>query len=460
MSTQHFAPSGAEATPAVPRRIAIVYRELATLKLDPHNPRVHSKKQIEQIARSIRAFGFNVPILINAQNKILAGHGRILACRQLGWSEVPTIMLEHLTPEQAQAFLIADNKLTENASWDEQLLAQQLQALCAAQLDFSIEATGFEIAEIDLLIDNLTPAAEGENDPADALPSAGPAVTQPGDVWLAGPHRTLCANALEPSSYIALLAARKAQVVIADPPYNVKVSGHVCGKGAIQHREFAMASGEMDSDSFSAFLTQVCALLAQHSADGSLHYLFIDWRHLPEILHAGARAYSELKGLCVWVKDNGGMGSLYRSQHELILVWKSGRAPHRNNVQLGQFGRNRTNVWHYPGVNSFARHTEEGNLLALHPTVKPVALVADALLDCSARGDIVLDPFLGSGTTLIAAERTGRVCYGLELDALYVDTIIRRWQRYTGLVARLESSGEGFDEVEQSRAAVAEVCHD
>jgi len=265
---------------------------------------------------------------------------------------------------------------------------------------------------------------------------------------------------LEPSSYIALLAARKAQVVIADPPYNVKVSGHVCGKGAIQHREFAMASGEMDSDSFSAFLTQVCALLAQHSADGSLHYLFIDWRHLPEILHAGARAYSELKGLCVWVKDNGGMGSFYRSQHELVLVWKSGRAPYRNNVQLGQFGRNRTNVWQYAGVNSFARNTEEGNLLALHPTVKPVALVADALLDCSARGDIVLDPFLGSGTTLIAAERTGRVCYGLELDTLYVDTIIRRWQRYTGLRARLESNGESFDEVEQRRTTVAEVGHE
>jgi len=327
MSTQHFAPSGAEATNAVPRRIAIVYREPASLKLDPYNPRVHSKKQIEQIATSIRAFGFNVPILINAQNKVLAGHGRILACRQLGWSEVPTIMLEHLTPQQAQAFLIADNKLTENASWNEQLLAQQLQALCEAQLDFSIEATGFEIAEIDLLIENLTPAAEGENDPADALPSAGPAVTQAGDVWLAGPHRILCANAQEASSFIALLAARKAAMVIADPPYNVKVSGHVCGKGAIQHREFAMASGEMDSDSFSAFLTRVCALLAQHSEDGSLHYLFIDWRHLPEILSAGARAYSEMKGLCVWVKDNGGMGSFYRSQHELVLVWKSGRAP-------------------------------------------------------------------------------------------------------------------------------------
>jgi DNA modification methylase len=407
--------------------------------------------------KASRAFGFNVPVLINAQSKVVAGHGRILACVQLGWQEVPTIALEHLSAAQAQAFLIADNKLTENASWDEQLLAQQLQALCAAELDFSIEAIGFEAAEIDMLIENLTPGTAEEGDPADSLPEAGPAVTQPGDVWLAGPHRILCADALEPSSYSALMASRQAGIVIADPPYNVKVSGHVCGKGAIQHREFAMASGEMDSDSFSAFLSRVCALLARHSVDGSLHYLFMDWRHLPEILSAGANAYGELKALCVWVKDNGGMGSLYRSQHELILVFKNGTGVHRNNIQLGQFGRNRTNVWHYPGVNSFARNSEEGNLLALHPTVKPVALIADALLDCSARGDVVLDPFLGSGTTVIAAERTGRVCYGMELDALYVDTAIRRWQAFSGLSARLAASGKSFAQVAQSRRALSEV---
>jgi DNA modification methylase len=460
MLSQQTKPQAALKALAASRRIAIRYRPISELKLDPANPRIHSKKQIGQIAASITAFGFNVPVLTDAHANVVAGHGRILACLELGWTEVPTICLEHLSVAQARAFLIADNKLTENASWDEQLLAEQLQDLCKAELDFSIEATGFDMGEIDLLIENLAPASLDEDDPADRLPSTGPAVTQPGDLWHAGPHRVLCGNALHPNSYTTLMAGRSAAVVFADAPYNVPIVGHVSGKGAIEHREFAMGCGEMSEGEFSAFLTAVCRLLAQHSLEGAVHFQCMDWRHLNEILSAGRAAYSELLNICVWTKTNAGMGSFYRSQHEFILVWKSGRAPHRNNVQLGQFGRNRTNVWHYPGANSFARNTEEGNLLALHPTVKPVALVADALLDCSARGEIVLDPFLGSGTTLIAAERTGRVCYGLELDALYVDTIIRRWQLYTGLVARLESSGQSFEEVQQRRTTVAEVGHE
>jgi DNA modification methylase len=231
----------------------------------------------------------------------------------------------------------------------------------------------------------------------------------------------------------------RADVVFTDPPYNVHIDGHVSGNGGIHHREFAMATGEMAPGQFVHFLTTALHLLVRHSVVGSIHFVCMDWRHQLEVLTAGNQIYAELKNLCVWVKSSGGMGSFYRSQHELIFVFKHGKGKHRNNVQLGRFGRNRTNVWEYPG--------DEGNLLALHPTVKPVALVAGALLDCSARGDIVLDSFLGSGSTLIAAERVGRVCYGMELDPLYVDVAIRRWQRHTGDFAIHAKSGKRFDEL-------------
>ena len=259
-------------------------------------------------------------------------------------------------------------------------------------------------------------------------------------------------NSLNRGSYSTLMDGCLAGMAFTDPPYNVPMAGHATGLGTIQHRNFRMASGEMTPPEFTDFLAQVFRLQSIHSRDGSLHYIFMDWRHAQELLTAGKQAYTELKNLCVWVNDNGGMGSLYRSQHELVFVFKNGKESHRNNVQLGQYGRYRTNVWHYPGVNSFSRSTEEGNLLELHPTVKPVALVADAIMDCTTRGDIVLDPFLGSGTTVIAAERTGRTCHGIELDPAYVDTIIRRWQSFTGLSARHAISGLSFAELEKEAA--------
>jgi DNA modification methylase len=257
----------------------------------------------------------------------------------------------------------------------------------------------------------------------------------------------LCGSALDALAFTALMGQEHAAMVFTDPPYNVPIAGHASGLGAIHHRPFPMASGEMDTAEFTAFLAQACRNLAASSAAGSLHFICMDWRHLDELLAAGAEAYGELKNLCVWVKDNAGMGSLYRSQHELVLVFKQRGGAHRNNVQLGQFGRNRSNVWNYPGANSFARCGNEGNLLGLHPTVKPVALVADAILDCTERGDIVLDAFLGSGTTVIAAERTGRLCYGAELDPVFVDTAIRRWQVLTGGKARHAASGRLFDDL-------------
>ena len=442
-----------------PSSRAVVYRGRGELKPDPANPRRHSKKQVRQIADSIRVFGFNVPVLIDRDGNVIAGHGRLLAAEQLGWSEVPTLCLDHLTAAQARAFRIADNKLTENAEWDDRLLAQQLKDLSLIGLDFSLELTGFEMAEIDLRILSLDDTPEPADDPADALPavSPGPAISKLGDAWLLGRHRVVCGNTLDPNAFAALIGAERAAMVFTDPPYNVPIDGHASGLGAIHHRPFPMASGEMDSSEFTTFLRDALRNLAAFSGEGSLHYVCMDWRHVPELLAAGGDAYGAPKNLCVWVKDNAGMGSLYRSQHELIFVFKNGRHRHRNNVQLGQFGRNRSNVWHYPGANSRSRRGEEGNLLALHPTVKPVAMVADAILDCSARGDIVLDGFLGSGTTVIAAERTGRRCCGLELDPAYVDTIVRRWQALTGGSADHAVSGRSFDDLARDTDAANAV---
>jgi DNA modification methylase len=430
-------------------RISIVYRAIDQLKPNPANPRLHSKKQIRQIANSIETFGFNVPVLVDAELNVFAGHGRLLACRELGWSEVPTLCLDHLTPAQARAFGIADNRLTEIATWDDRLLAEQLKDLSLLGLDFSLEVTGFEVAEIDLRIASLDDMPERDDDPADAVPevSAEPPISQIGDLWLLGRHRVLCGNALDPEAFATLMGEERAAMVFTDPPYNVPIEGHASGLGGIHHRPFPMASGEMDKAAFTSFLGRACRNLATFSAGGSLHYVCMDWRHLDELLTAGGEAYGELKNVCVWIKDNPGMGSLYRSQHEFVFVFKQRGGSHRNNVQLGQFGRNRSNVWRYPGINSFARSTGEGNLLALHPTVKPVAMVADAILDCSARGEIVLDAFLGSGTTVIAAERVGRRCCGLELDPCYVDTVIRRWQALTGGNARHVASDRSFDDL-------------
>ena len=429
-------------------QISIVHQPLEHIRLDPKNPRAHSKSQVRQIAKSIEAFGFNVPILVDAQLNVIAGHGRVMACRSLGWSEVPTICLEHLSAAQAQAFMIADNRLSDNSTWDEQLLAQSLKELSELDLDFSIDAIGFELAEIDLRIENMEDADSVEDEVEAPVSNAKP-VSVLGDLWHLGSHRLLCGNALIDADYRTVLGGRQADVVFTDPPYNVPIAGHVSGKGGTQHREFEMACGEMSAEQFTGFLREVFTALVTHSTDGSIHYVCMDWRHLPEILGAGS-VYTELKNLCVWAKDNAGMGSLYRSGHELVLVYKNGKAPHTNNVQLGQFGRYRTNVWKYAGVNSFARATDEGNLLDLHPTVKPVALISDALYDCSNRGQLVLDPFLGSGSTLIAAERTGRHCAGIELDALYVDVAIRRWQRLTGLNAVHAETGVSFNEREAS----------
>ena len=414
---------------------------IGELSPDPRNPRKHDRAQVEAIARSIQAFGFNAPILINRTGQIIAGHGRFEAAKLGGHTHVPVIRLDHLSEAQARAYMLADNKLTDRSSWNEGVLALHLKELSELALDFDIEATGFELPELDFRIQSLDDP-EGP-DKADVFePATGPAVSRLGDLWHLEDHRLLCGSALETGAYDALLGAEKAATVFTDPPYNVRVDGHVCGKGSIRHREFAMASGEMSPDAFTTFLRTACAAMVSHTARGALIYTCMDWRHMGELTTAGQGAGFDLLNLCVWVKSNGGMGSLYRSQHELVFVFRNGKERHRNNVQLGRFGRNRTNVWNYPGANSFPRKGRHTGL-DLHPTSKPIAMVADAIRDATGRKDIVLDPFLGAGTTILAAERTGRRGFGIELDPLYVDTAVARWEAMTGRQAR-HASGPTF----------------
>jgi len=424
--------------------LAIETVRISELKLDEHNPRIHRPAHLRRIAASIEATGYNAPVLIDREGVVLSGNGRVKACLLLGLFEIPAIRLEHLTPAQARAFSIAENRLVEAGEWDKRILGQHFQSLAAMDLDFSIEITGFETGEIDLMIEGLDlDGSAGNADDAPTEPAA-VVVSRAGDIWTLGRHHIACADALQSDSYALLMGDERADVVFTDPPYNVPVHGHVSGKGKRRHREFAMASGEMSDAQFATFLTRAIQQLAAFSRDGSVHFICMDWRHVFPLLAAARGSYDDLLNLCVWAKNNGGMGSLYRSAHELVAVFRKGPGPHRNNVELGRHGRNRTNVWNYPGANSFVRTSEEGDLLAQHPTPKPVQLISDALLDVSARGDVVLDPFLGSGSTLIAAERVGRTCFGLDLDPAYVDLAIRRWERLSGDQAVHSVTGESF----------------
>jgi len=420
----------------------------ASLKPYPRNARTHSKKQIAAIARSIARFGFTNPVLIDEADQIMAGHGRVAAALQLGLTEVPTLRIGHLSEVDKRAYILADNRLAEKAGWDREVLAVELGELSSLLLD-EIDLTGFETAEVDLLLSDL-----GEDlDPADEAPapSSGPAITRTGDLWCLDPHRLVCGDARDAAAYAAVMAGERAEMVFADAPYNVPIHGHVGGSGTIRHREFAFAAGEMSSSQFTAFLAEVLGHCAANCTDGSIHHHCMDWRHVAELIAAGRSVYTELKNICVWVKTNAGQGSFYRSQHELVLVFKSGNAPHLNTFGLGQHGRTRTNVWTYAGVNTFkAGRLDE---LAMHPTVKPVALVADAMKDCSRRKRLVLDPFLGSGTTIMAGEKVGRRVRGIECDPAYVDVAVRRWQAFTRADAVLEATGEIFAEVQARRAA-------
>lgn len=435
----------------------IIHVRVSDLKPFNKNPRTHSTQQVRQIAKSIRKFGFTNPVLIDEDNRVIAGHGRIIAAVDLDLEEVPCIRLNDLTEAEKRAYLIADNKLTLNGAWNVEYLGEHFEALQAEAFDVSL--TGFELPEVDVLLTNAEEASPNRRGPEDEHvepPEADLTVTSPGDIWVLGRHRLMCGDAKDPAMLAALMGEDRADMVFTDPPYNVPISGHVGGLGRVQHREFAEASGEMTEAQFTEFLRASLHVAVGFCKDGAIAYVCMDWRHLGEVLTAGHLVFSELKNICVWAKTNGGMGSFYRSQHELVLVWKVGTAPHTNTFGLGDKGRYRTNVWTYAGVNSFrAGRMEELNQ---HPTAKPVALVADAIRDVSHRGEVVLDVFGGSGSTLIAAQKTGRLARLMEIDGPYCDAIIERWQRLTGQSARRSSDDVSYNALKADLSSMSEVA--
>lgn len=396
---------------------AIEYVLIDSLFPDPKNAKRHPDHQIALLAESIRKFGFTSPIVIDEAGNILIGNGRYLAARRLGMKGVPAVRMTGLSPIEKIALSLSDNKISEHGEWDTENLAGNLKILIdAPELSFDIGITGFDTVETDNILYGEKP--KKKDDAADKVPAVNEdefAISRHGDLWLCGAHRLLCGDSQSISSYRTLLGEERADMVFTDPPYNVPIRGHVSKRNDV--REFVMASGEMSQDEFVAFLRNGAALMADNVRAGAVMYVCIDWPHYGDLLQATHRVLGEPKNLIVWAKDNAGMGSFYRSQHELIPVFVAPGASPTNNFGLGARGRYRTNVWSYPGVNTLG--AERDTTLAMHPTVKPVALVADAIRDCSHRREIILDPFGGSGTTLIAAQKTGRHARLIEIDPLY-----------------------------------------
>ena len=427
----------------------IEWAPVQTLQPNSKNARTHSKKQIRRIAASIREFGFLNPVLVDDNNIVLAGHGRLEAARLEGMAHVPVIRFDHLSEAQKRAYVIADNKIAEQAGWDRETLAIELGELIdllpVEGLDISL--TGFETPEIDLLLADMASSRPGAEDSMPAIPKT--AITRRGDLWLLGKHRLLCGDAREPKDFDRAMNGARAAAVFCDPPYNLRVRA-IGGRGRVQHPEFAFASGEMSEARFRKFLLQTLGNGVRVSVAGAVHFVCMDWRHIGGLIEVGRELYGDMLNIIAWIKSNAGQGSFYRSQHEFIGVFRVGEEPHRNNVELGRFGRNRSNVWTYAGVNTFGKGRNE--TLAAHPTVKPVALVADALLDCTARGDVALDQFTGSGTTILAAEKIARAAVGIEYEPRYVDVAVLRWQRMTKLEAILAGDGRSFEDIGSARA--------
>jgi DNA modification methylase len=435
--------SNSEGTVLPPQVELVAVCELRTAK---NNARTHSKKQIREIAKAIARFGFMSPVVVDERGQIAAGHARAEAAKLLNLARIPVIRVTHLNELEIRAYALADNKLASKAGWDRELLAIELGELQFAlpEIDLDIGITGFEPGEIDSIIsDHEDTGAEAADEIPD--PNHDAVVARKGDLFILKKHRLLVGDARDEGAYAQLMQGELAEMAFLDPPYNVKVDGHVGGRGRTKHREFAFASGEMTPDQFVRFLQGSLGLCARYTKDGGISYVCMDWRHAGELLQAGGSVYDELKNICVWCKSNSGQGSFYRSAHEFVFVFKRGTAAHINTFELGQHGRSRSNVWRYAGVNSFrAGRMDE---LKVHPTVKPVAMIADAMKDCSRRGSVVLDVFAGSGSTIMAAEQVSRRAFCMEIDPAYADVTIRRWQRVTGRDAILEKTGQTFEEL-------------
>ncbi len=437
-------------------RLQIEYVGIDTVGAAVRQIRRHSPKKIGQMAASIRRLGCLSSLIIDRNGRLIDGHAVWAACREAGLREVPVVRLDHLTEAEVSAAKLALNAFTLKGEWDWSAVSAEFELIETAEVDFDLAITGFDTPKIDWIMAEA--AAVSANDAADpddepVEPDDHPLVTQAGDLWRIGDHRLICGDARDPDLYARLMQGTKARMVFNDVPYNVLIAGFVSGLGKKKHANFAMASGEMSAAQFTDFQATVNARAIAHSMDGSVHFLCIDYRHLREMLDAGEAHYSQLLNVLVWNKQTGGMGSLYRMAHELIFVWKAGSGPHVNNIELGKHGRYRTNVLDYPGMAQFGRERQEA--LAVHPTVKPVALVYDLILDVSHRGDVVLDPFSGSGTTILAAHRAGRAGYAIEIDPAYIDASLARIEKRTGLGVVLDATGESFGEVRERRAAEA-----
>jgi DNA modification methylase len=403
-----------------------------------------SPAQLERVTRSLCQFGVLRPILITATGQIVDGHIIVEAARHMALPDIECSIIDHLTKNELRLARIALNRIQETGEWDLDELSLELDELQAADLDLTL--SGFDTETLDLIL-NPPKIAAGLDDNVATRP--GTPVTQLGDLWNLGNHQLFCGNSLDPTSYEVLLADRLIGCVFSDPPYNLKIKGVVSGLGKVKHEDFAMGAGEMSEDQFRYFLRDYLKLCKEHAAPGAAVFACMDWRQVDLLMLAGRDAGLYRINKAIWNKGSGGMGSLYRSAYEEVVVFCTSPSPVINNVLLGKTGRNRTNVWTYPGANR--QGSSAGKALGDHPTPKPVELVADAIQDVTQRGDLVFDPFMGSGTTLIAAEVIGRVACGIELDPSYVDVAIARWQQMTGQQAIHSGSGKTFDEVGQDR---------
>jgi len=415
--------------------------------------RAHSRAKLRTLSRSMQKHGLITPIIVNTEGVIVDGNVRAESARRLGWVTITVIRFEHLTDEELRLYAIAANKMPAEATWDLDALRRELESIEVAMPNIDLTLSGFSVPEIDSMRGAYHAASLNDLvDDVPALPAGTAAVSQLGDLWQLKNHRLLCGDATDPAVIASLMGDDQAEQIITDPPYNVVIDGHVSGKGKVRHREFAMASGEMSRADFVDFLKRSMLASAAHLADGGLAYVFMDHAHIGELIDAGSAVFAERKSICVWDKGAGGMGSLYRNAYELVAVFKKGTARHINNIELGKHGRNRTTIWRYPGIAQQGKGRAKA--LSLHPTVKPVTLIAHAILDASTRGGIILDPFGGSGTSLIAAEVTGRQARLVELDPAYVDTIITRFEILSGVDAIHVPTGLSFTELRSQRAAL------
>lgn len=429
----------------------IEYRSPEDLKLPARLIQKYSQRHMTKLVRFLKTHGIVEPVIVTENDEVVLNVVTVLAARKMKLPQIPTVRIRDLTPVQLRVLRIGAAKLASLSEFDEAELALEFQEL---ETLVDLDETAFDVAERDQIIEAATAASRDKDDIIP--PVEGPAISALGDIWeFEGGHRFLVGDARRALNHQLLMGTAEAAIVSSDVPYGVAINGHVSGGGRIRHREFVCGGAEMSDRDFERFLKTVIRQMAAFTVPGGAVFLFIDWRHLEVMLRAGRENGLILKNFAVWKKTVAGMGSLYRSQHELIPVFQNGEGVMTNNNRMGETGRHRSNVWDFPGANSMRRGRLED--LKDHPTIKPVAMIEEILRDCSRPGEIVLDPFLGSGTTILAAHRSRRIGYGMELDPLYADVIVRRLKRIAGLEARLAVTGETFEEVAARRGIALDV---